>query len=241
MGRREELKKAGLAILIAWTWSCGAESGSGSLGADASRAEPSSSTVVSADGWVAVPAAEDPFVGDGELPDLSQCSSDDDYGVTLLSDRNAYEVYSSDCPWFTAQQPALLDVTAGGQLRVSVGHSTIYDAQGVFTAVLQIGDAVVWEKEVTVPIAEYGLFVEEVPVDAGVSVGDAVFFHLSLDGTYTLPDEAPDGASKPLGSAGRRGVCGGDSTPWAPCASHAHHRTQSERRRRGRKERHQRL
>ncbi|MFT7622339.1 MAG: hypothetical protein ACI9WU_001512 [Myxococcota bacterium] len=136
--------------------------------------------LVAPESWTVTPIASDPW-GASAPEDLELCGEEGAHSF-LLSDQLVLEVMTPLCPYVTLEQTLLEGFEAGDTLQVWVGHSTIFDQVGVFSAVFQLdGQAeALWSKEVTAPTPIYGSYMETMVAPVSASAGDVVRFHLSL-------------------------------------------------------------
>lgn len=161
----------------AWALACGALV----LGC-ASSDEPDPSSwipLVQAEDWQPAPAGTDP-IGHHTGADVIPCG-ELDWHVEL----DGLEVETTRCNYASVQQPLLVDLKEGDELRVRVWWQALVSPEPVDGHLaLLVGDQLAWEEYVAIPgpAAAHDLTLAS-PVSA--PVGTTVTFHLHNHGSNT--------------------------------------------------------
>lgn len=128
--------------------------------------------------WMQVAADADPLVA--HRPADVTCP----LGAWLL-EPEGLEVNTQSCNYGSFGQPSLVEVVPGARLVGSLYHFDLIAAEPATAHVaLVIGEALVWEQEVTIP-GPANAFTIDVPASFAAPVGTPVNFHLHNHGQNT--------------------------------------------------------
>lgn len=150
-----------------------------------------SGPLVDPSAWEALPSSEDVF---DDRPADARC---DPNGMNTLElpeeaaevggvpGATVFEVHTGDCPYVTAMQPSLGPLLPGQRVDIRLWHFALLSTEAAKAHVaIQIGDSVVWEREVPIP-QPAGLLEGSWVADRDVPMGAPVYFHLHNHGTNT--------------------------------------------------------
>ncbi len=178
-----------LCLLVALCGACSDDAGSTS--ADASDTADAGGArewrpVIDHEAWQAVGAADDPFADHRPPEDELECGL-----AGWLIESGTLEVDTNQCNYVTLTQPALVDMTPDTPMRLELRYfDLIAPAPATAHVALQVGDAIVWERELTIPGPAMVLQEDELTAGVDAPAGTPVYFHLHNHGqnTYTLDE-----------------------------------------------------
>ncbi len=179
-----------LCVLLALSGACGDDRGSTSAsatdttGGDEGPREWRS--VIDHQAWQSVEAAADPFADHRPPEDELECGL-----AGWLIESNTLEVDTNQCNYVTLTQPALVDMTPETPMRLEFRYfDLIAPAPATAHVALQVGDAIVWEREITIPGPAMVLNEDELTAQVEAPAGTPIYFHLHNHGqnTYTLDE-----------------------------------------------------
>ncbi|MDP6943055.1 MAG: hypothetical protein QF464_02805 [Myxococcota bacterium] len=133
--------------------------------------------------WAVVPQQEDPFYPEDDT-EVEPCPASQ-YGPEVQGDDVWFSVETVNCNYLTVQQPLLVDVPSGAQLRVRVWHFEFTYAEGTYVHAIAVGEPpdTLWETEAPLPLTSGGLLpFELVPITRPLTAGEPVYWHLRNHG-----------------------------------------------------------
>lgn len=132
--------------------------------------------------WTLVEAADDPLAA--HRPATVVCPP----GLGWLVEAQGIEVNTQSCTYAMFSQPALAAVVPGARIVGSLYYFDLTaDAPATAHVALQVGDTVIWEREIAIP-GPADAFAIDVPAGFSAAEGTPVYFHLHNHGqnTWTL-------------------------------------------------------
>lgn len=127
--------------------------------------------------WVEADASMDNFPG--HVPERVDCAEG-----SIVPGAQALDIDTEDCNFALAEQPLQLNLEKGDWLAVEMGHLALFSAGGQAEGhmAVSIGDAVIWERTVSIP-HNAELYVDEFQLDRGFQLGKPVTVHLHNHGS----------------------------------------------------------
>ncbi len=131
-------------------------------------------TLIDAELWRLMDAAEDPF---DDRPQDPSCPATG-FGV----EDGFFEVETDVCHYATFTQPSLRSVSKETMLRLNFWHSPLSNPEPAQAhIVFQVNGQVLWEKTIAIP-NDAAVYDETISLNEDITEGDAIYFHLHNHG-----------------------------------------------------------
>lgn len=138
--------------------------------------------LVDNEAWLATPAERDPFAA--HRPVSFSC---EEFVGWSVGDMGELDVEMLACGYLALEQPALVDVPAGGNLELSLFHFDL-SAPEASTAhlALVVGEDLIWERELDIPggglAAPSAVYLERIELERAIALGSPVYLHMHNHG-----------------------------------------------------------